>query len=86
MAFKYLVTGGAGFIGSHIVRRLVGGGAQVRVIDNLATGKLCRLDPVRSEIEFIEADLADETTACRGVQGIDYVLHQAAVPSVQRSV
>ncbi len=86
MTFNYLVTGGAGFIGSHIVKRLVDGGAQVRVVDNLATGNLCRLDAVRSAIEFIQADLADEAIACRSVQGVDYVLHQAAVPSVQRSV
>lgn len=82
----YLVTGGAGFIGSHLVKRLVRDGCQVRVVDNLATGQLCRLDPVRAAIELIEADLADEAVARRAVEGIDYVLHQAAVPSVQRSV
>jgi nucleoside-diphosphate-sugar epimerase len=86
MSFKYLVTGGAGFIGSHIVKRLVDNGEQVRVIDNLATGKLGRLDAVRSSVEFFEADLADEAVARHAVDGIDYVLHQAAVPSVQRSV
>lgn len=82
----YLVTGGAGFIGSHLVKRLVRDGCQVRVVDNLVTGQLCRLDPVRAAIELIEADLADEAVARRAVEGIDYVLHQAAVPSVQRSV
>ena len=86
MASRYLVTGGAGFIGSHIVKRLVAEGAHVRVIDNLSTGQMRRLDPVRSAIDFIEADLADATTTRKAVGGIDYVLHQAAVPSVQRSV
>jgi nucleoside-diphosphate-sugar epimerase len=86
MASRYLVTGGAGFIGSHIVKRLVAEGAHVRVVDNLSTGQMRRLDSVRSAIDFIEADLADATTTRKSVGGIDYVLHQAAVPSVQRSV
>ena len=86
MASRYLVTGGAGFIGSHIVKRLVAEGAHVRVVDNLSTGQMRRLDTVRSAIDFIEADLADATTTRKAVGGIDYVLHQAAVPSVQRSV
>ena len=86
MAFKYLVTGGAGFIGSHLAKRLVADGAQVRVVDNLSTGQIKRLDGLLSSIEFIEGDLADETIAERAVIGIDFVLHQAAVPSVQRSV
>jgi len=86
MASRYLVTGGAGFIGSHIVKRLVAEGAHVRVVDNLSTGQMRRLDSVRSAIDFIEADLADATTTRKAVGGIDYVLHQAAVPSVQRSV
>jgi UDP-glucose 4-epimerase len=83
---KYLVTGGAGFIGAHIVKRLVRDRGQVRVVDNLATGQFSRLEPVRSAIQFIQADLADEKVARQAVEGIDYVLHQAAVPSVQRSV
>jgi UDP-glucose 4-epimerase len=86
MAFKYLVTGGAGFIGSHIVKRLVADGAHVRVIDNLSTGQARRLDAVRAAIDFIEGDLADEAMARKAVDGVDFVLHQAAVPSVQRSV
>jgi UDP-glucose 4-epimerase len=86
MAFSYLVTGGAGFIGSHIVKRLVEGGAQIRVVDNLSTGRICRLDAWRSAIQFIEGDLAEEAMARRAVVGMDFVLHQAAVPSVQRSV
>ena len=86
MASKYLVTGGAGFIGSHIVKRLVNDGGQVRVVDNLSTGQARRLDALGSAIQFIEGDLAVEAIARRAVEGIDFVLHQAAVPSVQRSV
>jgi nucleoside-diphosphate-sugar epimerase len=86
MPIHYLVTGGAGFIGSHIVRRLIGESARVRVVDNLSTGQIKRLDDVLSSIEFVEADLADERIAREAVDGVDYVLHQAALPSVQRSV
>jgi nucleoside-diphosphate-sugar epimerase len=83
---KFLVTGGAGFIGSHIVERLVQGGAQVRVVDNLSTGRIERLGHLLSAIEFIEGDLANEATANEVVDGMDSVLHQAAIPSVQRSL
>lgn len=86
MTNHYLVTGGAGFIGSHLARRLVADGAAVRVVDNLSTGNLARLEDVNSSIEFIEGDLADEGFGDQILQGIDYVFHQAAVPSVQRSV
>src|SRR5512145_1117520 len=86
MTNHYLVTGGAGFIGSHLARRLVADGAAVRVVDNLSTGNLARLEDVNSSIEFIEGDLADEGFGDQVLQGIDYVFHQAAVPSVQRSV
>jgi nucleoside-diphosphate-sugar epimerase len=87
MSKCYLVTGGAGFIGSHIVKRLVSqGGVQVRVVDNLSTGIEARLDDVRDSIDFVLGDLADEQLSERIVRGVDYVLHQAAVPSVQRSV
>jgi UDP-glucose 4-epimerase len=81
-----LVTGGAGFIGSHIVKRLVRDGARVRVVDNLSTGQIKRLNGVLSSIEFIEGDLAEDSLANTVVDGVDYVLHQAALPSVQRSV
>src|SRR5256714_11294193 len=82
---KYLVTGGAGFIGSHLVEELLRRGEHVRVVDNLATGKRQNLAHVPSA-EFIEGDLADLEVARRVVTGIDYVLHQAAIPSVPRSV
>jgi len=83
---RYLVTGGAGFIGSHIVRRLVSDGQHVRVVDNLSTGQEARLDDVRQSIDFLHGDLADEEVSEAAVLGIDYVLHQAAIPSVQRSI
>jgi nucleoside-diphosphate-sugar epimerase len=86
MADRYLVTGGAGFIGSHIVRRLVQDGAVVRVVDNLSTGKIDRLDDFEGQIEFINGDLADRFVSDRAVEHIEYVFHQAALPSVQRSV
>jgi len=83
---RYLVTGGAGFIGSHIVTRLVSKGKYVRVVDDLSTGKAARLDGVRQSIDFLHGDLADEEISEAAVRGIDYVLHQAAIPSVQRSI
>jgi UDP-glucose 4-epimerase len=86
MRDRYLITGGAGFIGSHIVRRLVSQGDLVRVVDNLSTGRSARLDDVRDSIEFFDKDLADERVSEEVVRDVDYVLHQAAVPSVQRSV
>jgi nucleoside-diphosphate-sugar epimerase len=85
MAF-YLVTGGAGFIGNHLVRRLLALGERVRVIDNLSTGKRQNLDDALDRIEFLEADITDAAAAARAVAGVDFVLHQAALPSVPRSV
>jgi len=86
MNAKCLVTGGAGFIGSHIVERLVGEGVRVRVVDNLSTGHTRRLNSLLATIELVEGDLADDAIARRAVDGVDYVLHQAAIPSVQRSI
>lgn len=83
---EYLVTGGAGFIGSNIVKRLVQMKKQVRVLDNLLTGRLENLRDVISKIEFIQGDITDETTVERSLQGVKYVLHLAALPSVPRSV
>jgi nucleoside-diphosphate-sugar epimerase len=81
----YLVTGGAGFIGSHLAEELVRRGHTVRVADSLITGKRSNLDHVAAA-EFHEGDLADPDFAQRVVEGCDYVLHQAAIPSVPRSV
>ena len=81
----YLVTGGAGFIGSHLVEALVGRGHTVRVADSLITGKRSNLDHVPAA-EFHHGDLADLDFAHRVAAGCDYVLHQAAIPSVPRSV
>lgn len=85
MAF-YLVTGGAGFIGSHIVDALLEQDHQVRVLDNLATGKRENLAHVHGRIEFIEGDIRDRTTCGQVCAGVDYVLHQAALGSVPRSL
>jgi nucleoside-diphosphate-sugar epimerase len=82
---SYLVTGGAGFIGSHLSEELVRRGQRVRVVDSLITGKRRNLDHVPG-VELIEGDLADAAVAARAVNGMDYVLHQAAIPSVPRSV
>src|SRR3982750_1314215 len=81
----YLVTGGAGFIGSHLSTELVRRGHRVRVADSLITGKKSNLDHIPG-VEFIEGDLAEEEFARRVAEGMDYVLHQAAIPSVPRSV
>ena len=82
---QYLVTGGAGFIGSHLSEELVRRGHMVRVVDSLVTGKRTNLRHV-SGVDFIEGDLADIEVARAAVEGCDYVLHQAAIPSVPRSV
>ncbi len=83
---KVLVTGGAGFIGSHIVEGLLKEGYQVRVLDNLSTGKPENLAGVWSEIEFIQGSLEDYTTVREAVEGVDYISHQGALPSVPRSL
>ena len=83
---KYLVTGGAGFIGSHIVEELVKRGESVRVLDNLETGKESNIAPFLPKIEFIKGDIRDIETGQNGCSGVDYVLHQAALGSVPRSI
>ena len=83
---KVLVTGGAGFIGSHIAQALVQAGHRVRVLDNLKGGHRANLSPVAADVEFIEGDCSDTATAERAVRGMEVVYHEAAVPSVARSV
>ncbi|MFZ0034691.1 MAG: SDR family oxidoreductase [Sedimentisphaerales bacterium] len=83
---KFLVTGGAGFIGSNICKKLVSQGCFVRVVDNLLTGKKSNLAAVLDRIEFIEADMGDKEIARTSMKDIDCCLHQGALPSVPRSV
>ncbi|MBL7185664.1 MAG: SDR family oxidoreductase [Phycisphaerae bacterium] len=83
---KFLVTGGAGFIGSSICTKLVSQGCFVRVVDNLLTGKKSNLADVIDKIEFIEADMGESEVAQSAVKDIDVVLHQGALPSVPLSV
>jgi len=82
----YLITGGAGFIGSHIAEALVRRGETVRIFDNLCTGHLSNLAAFRDGVEFIEGDLIDADAVTRAVKGVDFIYHQAALASVPRSV
>jgi len=82
----YLVTGGAGFIGSHIAEALVKRGDSVRVLDDLSTGKMENLAGIRDRIEFIEGDIRDLAACRRAVEGAGTVFHEAALASVARSV
>ncbi len=82
----YLVTGGAGFIGSHISEALVNRGDRVRVLDNLMTGNRENLGHIANEIDFIEGDIRDFETVRGAMDGVRIVFHEAAIPSVPRSV
>jgi nucleoside-diphosphate-sugar epimerase len=81
-----LVTGGAGFIGSHIAAKLASSGARVRIIDDLSTGHRENLEEIGGSIDFIEASLADEKVTRRILEDVELVFHEAAIPSVPRSV
>ncbi|HEY6564906.1 MAG TPA: NAD-dependent epimerase/dehydratase family protein, partial [Pirellulaceae bacterium] len=81
-----LVTGGAGFVGSHLVEALVQRGHRVRVLDNFSTGFRRNLAAMAGDVEILEGDIADETLVAKAVQGVDCVFHQAALASVPRSV
>jgi UDP-glucose 4-epimerase len=83
---RYLVTGAAGFIGSSLVRSLLDRGQEVRGIDNFATGRRENLTEVLTRMDFREADLLDLDAMHSACAGVDYVLHQAAIPSVPKSV
>ena len=75
----YLVTGGAGFIGSHLTRRLLESGHVVRVLDNFSTGHPRNLEGLDGDIDVVEGDLRDAAAVARAMQGVHYVLHQAAL-------
>jgi nucleoside-diphosphate-sugar epimerase len=83
---KFLVTGGAGFIGSNICKRLISQDCFVRVVDNLLTGKKSNLAEVIDKIEFIQADMGDSEVAQSAMKDIDVVLHEGALPSVPVSI
>lgn len=83
---KFLVTGGAGFIGSHIVQTLVERKYFVRVLDNFSSGKKENLQPVIDKIELIKGDIRDKSTCLKAAKGIDFILHQAALRSVPKSL
>lgn len=86
MSKKYVVTGGAGFIGSHIATELVQRGDQVTVIDNLCAGHLANIEHIRDDIEFIEADVCDAGVLSKAFAGVDCVFHKAALASVPYSI
>lgn len=83
---QVLVTGGAGFIGSHIVDHLLTKGARVRVLDDLATGKRENISHTENDIELIEGSVLDDGALAQSLAGVEYVFHQAAIPSVPKSV
>ena len=82
----FLVTGGAGFIGSHIAAALAQRGDRVRVLDNLSTGHKRNVEPLGKSLEFIEGDITDAATVAAAVKGVDCIFHDAALASVPRSV
>lgn len=82
----YLVTGGAGFIGSHIAAALAASGARVRVLDDLSTGHAENLEEIGGRVEFVRASLLDSDALTRALEGVELVFHEAAIPSVPRSV
>src|SRR4051812_10655229 len=82
----WLVTGGAGFIGSHIVEELVRRGERVRVLDNLSTGRMDKLGAVRDKVDFMQGDITRPEDCARACAGASYVLHQAAIRSVPKSM
>lgn len=84
--FTYLITGGAGFIGSHLVETLLARGHRVRVVDNFSTGKRANLAPVIHQIDLREISITDRDALADAMQGVDYVFHTAALASVPRSV
>jgi len=86
MPSSYLVTGAAGFIGSHIAETLVNQGERVKVLDNFVTGKRENLAPFLDQIELVEGDLRNPADVSRAVEGVEIVFHEGALPSVPKSV
>ncbi len=83
---RYLVTGGAGFIGSHIVEALLARGESIRILDNLSTGYQQNIADLGGDVEFLEGDVRDDAVVARAVEGVEVVFHQAALASVHRSL
>ena len=81
-----LVTGGAGFVGSHLVEALVASDRKVRVLDDLSTGRIDNLSSVKSDVDFIEGSILSEDDLMKASSGVDNVYHLAAVASVQKSM
>src|SRR5215207_6377842 len=86
MTENYLVTGGAGFIGSHIAERLLNDGHHVKIVDNLSTGKRTNLDRLHGNLDFHEVSITDLDALRPIFAGVDTIFHQAALPSVPRSI
>ncbi len=82
----FLITGGAGFIGSHLADRLVAGGHRVRVLDDFSTGHAENLARVSKRVEILQGSVLDEDILAKGMRGVQFVLHQAALPSIARSL
>ena len=83
---RYLVTGGAGFIGSHIAEALLARGESIRILDNLSTGYQQNIANLAGDVEFLEGDVRDDAVVARAVEGVEVVFHQAALASVHRSL
>lgn len=83
---KVLITGGAGFIGSNLADELIRQGAKVSIIDDLSTGSIENINEISGDFEFIEGDINDDSALSRAVEGVEIIFHQAALPSVPRSV
>jgi UDP-glucose 4-epimerase len=86
MSSRYLVTGGAGFIGSSLVRALLARGDRVRVIDNFSSGKRENLRDVAADVDLVEGDILDDAALGRAIAGVEVVFHEAAIPSVPKSM